>query len=233
MIRKLLYRIINRLLYSGKFGDVALKKALFQKLPKHSMNYVDIGAYDGTFFDMVCREINVNQAVLFEPQPELSQKLIDRFKDMPNVVISSHVLSDRPGPVVFNEQSMRATSSMLKIDETMLSEDLDISVHRTRKLEASTLDVFMSSNPIHIDLLKIDVQGAELHVLRGAENTIKKTDYIWIEISFKPLYEKSAVFYDVYTFLNERGFIMISILEGYKNSKGELLQADCLFKKTA
>ena len=56
----------------------------------------------------------------------------------------------------------------------------------------STLDEYALSKGIqHIDILKMDVQGSELNVLKGAENLLKsnKIDIIYSEVWFKAAYE--------------------------------------------
>jgi hypothetical protein len=65
---KLTYKILNRVLYSGKFGDVKLRRELIQLLPKKSINYCDIGGFDGSFYLFLQKELNIKQGVIFEPQ---------------------------------------------------------------------------------------------------------------------------------------------------------------------
>ena len=82
-----------------------------------------------------------------------------------------------------------------------------------------------------VDLLKLDVQGAELLVLRGAEKSLPRVRLVFVEVSFRPIYEGSAVFADVYAFLRGHGFRMLSMEEGFRGTDGELLQSDVLFSR--
>ena len=83
--------------------------------------------------------------------------------------------------------------------------------------------------PGNIDLMKIDVQGAELLALRGAEQALARTRFVFAEVSFAPLYEGSCVFGEVYDFLCSRGFRLLSIQEGFRGEDNELLQCDSMF----
>jgi FkbM family methyltransferase len=56
------------------------------------------------------------------------------------------------------------------------------------------------------DFLKLDVQGAELLVLKGAEDRLKDVLVIHTEVEFVPLYKDQALFADVDSFLRARGF---------------------------
>jgi Methyltransferase FkbM domain len=82
-----------------------------------------------------------------------------------------------------------------------------------------------------VDLLKLDVQGAECLALAGAAGILKNTRMLWIEVSFKPLYENSATFFDVYHTVEKAGFILADLKPGFRAPDGELLQADALFLK--
>jgi len=68
-------------------------------------------------------------------------------------------------------------------------------------------------------------------VLRGAETSLPSVRMVLSEVSFRPLYEGSAVFADVYDFLRERGFHMVSMEDAFRGTDGELLQADVLFSR--
>jgi hypothetical protein len=78
--------------------------------------------------------------------------------------------------------------------------------------------------------LKIDVQGYELNVLRGAEKTLIDVDIILIETSFYELYKNQPLFKDIYDFLSNRGFDYYGSFEQlYDLRDGRILQADSIF----
>jgi FkbM family methyltransferase len=76
----------------------------------------------------------------------------------------------------------------------------------TTMLETTTLDRWAESRPI--DILKVDVQGAELDVLRGGESTLATTRMLELEVEFQPLYVGQPLFGDVDSFLREHGFVL-------------------------
>jgi hypothetical protein len=83
----------------------------------------------------------------------------------------------------------------------------------------------------NVDLLKIDVQGAELMALRGAAQTLPRVRMICTEVSFTPLYEGSSIFSEIYDFLGDRGFRLLSLREGFRGKDSELLQGDAVFAR--
>ena len=80
------------------------------------------------------------------------------------------------------------------------------------------------------DLVKIDVQGFEDRVLRGGKETIRKASYCLMEMSFRPLYEGSPVFDDIYRQMREMGFRLIGIADILKGKSGAQLQVDGIFE---
>ena len=59
----------------------------------------------------------------------------------------------------------------------------------------------------HMDMLKIDVQGSELMVFRGAQRLLQEAVAVQTEVPFVPLYENQPVFGDVDNALRDHGFL--------------------------
>ena len=80
--------------------------------------------------------------------------------------------------------------------------------------------------------LKLDVQGSELSVLRGAERTLERVEVVETELSLVELYEGQALLPDVYAHLTQRGFGIWFLEPVFRDSSsGELLQLDGLFAR--
>ena len=93
-----------------------------------------------------------------------------------------------------------------------------------RKLDKLVTDVGLRNQ----GTLKIDVEGHEMEVLRGARRTLKKVTTVIVELSIRDLYEHSYKFVDVLRFLDRHGFRLYEIL----NSKGRPPAFyDCVFMR--
>jgi hypothetical protein len=125
------------------------------------------------------------------------------------------------------------SSSILPVrrDLPNVSAVLDLSIREKINCRVTTLDTIMIEARWdgNVDLLKVDVQGAELLALRGAELTLPLVSFIFTEVSFTPLYEGSCVLGEVYDFLSTHGFRLLSLRDGFRGEDGELLQSDALF----
>ena len=80
-------------------------------------------------------------------------------------------------------------------------------------------------------LLKIDVQGTELEVLRGGVGLLRRVDCILVECSFVPFYEGQTLADDVVVFLREHGFRLRGVFSLSMSGDGRCLQADLLFAR--
>jgi len=84
---------------------------------------------------------------------------------------------------------------------------------RTIKIKLSKLDNLLTSSIKRINLLKIDTEGYELFVLKGAENVLDKTDCIYYESWEKHYTKFNYKTQDVLAFLSGKGFKIFRIIE--------------------
>lgn len=85
------------------------------------------------------------------------------------------------------------------------------------KVQSTTIDAWAKENDTKsIDLIWIDLQGAELRAFAGMENTLKSVKMIHTEIAFKPVYIGQPLFRDINAFLRRRNFLFI----GFENVSG-------------
>jgi FkbM family methyltransferase len=79
-------------------------------------------------------------------------------------------------------------------------------------------------------LLKMDVQGFESEVLRGASMTLDETAVVYCEMALQPLYEGEKLFYELCADIVGHGFRCAGVFNGhYDGTTGEVLQCDAVF----
>jgi FkbM family methyltransferase len=192
---------------------------------------IDIGAHRGDFFNQVNKHYNIRKAVLIEPIPHLANYLKGNFKS-DEIHVYNNAVSDKDfESIEFQINEFEETSSILQF-KSDLKELANVNTRPAKReiLITRTLDsIFAEVHFKEIDLIKIDVQGVEHLVLNGAKTVLETTKYLWIELSFKPLYIGSSVFNDIYSLMEKFGFILLEISPGHRSPDGELLQADALF----
>jgi FkbM family methyltransferase len=196
-----------------------------------SINIIDIGSHKGSFLEEILTHYKISKAILIEPMPLLADYLNTKYKGSEYQVLQFAISNVDDDNIEFLINEFSETSSLLKI-KSDLKELEDIPTKQISKINIRTrrLDSVVSESGLSlIDLIKIDVQGAEHLVIEGGKSTLQKTKYVWCELSFKPLYEGSSVFQDIYDRLHAEGFRLLELSPGHRTSKRELLQVDALF----
>ncbi|MBO6575877.1 MAG: FkbM family methyltransferase [Rhodothermales bacterium] len=100
-----------------------------------------------------------------------------------------------------------------------------------RRLDAMWPELALPDGP---GLLKVDTQGTELDVLRGAEAKLDRLPLLELELSFVELYGGQPLFDEVHAWLVERGYRPVSFDVGIGQvvpETGEALQADVIYRR--
>lgn len=105
------------------------------------------------------------------------------------------------------------SSSILPL-ESHLQHYPHITVAEERSQKTTTLKNLIETNSIPIETLNfwnLDIQGAELAALKGAETYIQYADFIYVEVNVESLYQGCALLPEMDTFLSEKGFQRIGL----------------------
>jgi hypothetical protein len=92
-------------------------------------------------------------------------------------------------------------------------------------------EVYKNNELDYPDVIKMDVQGYELNVLRGARNVLAHARYLVIELSLCKFYKGQPPLWELWRFLDEEQYVMVD--HGYElrspPDPHELLQFDAVF----
>ncbi|WP_310396180.1 FkbM family methyltransferase [Hymenobacter sp.] len=138
-------------------------RRVLQRVLRPGASCVDVGCHKGEVLELMLRYAPQGQHYGFEPIPALFEHLTTTFADRPNCHFYQLGLSDAPGEASFNYVvSNPAYSGFVKRKYDRADEQDTLITVRKERLDA----VLPAGTPVA--LIKIDVEGAELEVLRGA-----------------------------------------------------------------
>jgi FkbM family methyltransferase len=124
-------------------------------------------------------------------------------------------LGDRAGEVNLYITQLANMSSFLEPDADVFGryrkKGADAYVVVTDKVPVERLDTLAEADGIHPDILKVDTQGSELLVLKGAEQSLASVLVAEIEVSFFRRYVGQPIFAEIEAWMNERGFELIEL----------------------
>ena len=192
----------------------------------------DIGANIGQYA-MLMRTMKFKGKIIsFEPLKDAFDKLKKHSSSDENWLVNNFALGTTEETRLINIAGNSYSSSFLELNDEHIISAPDSKYIGQLEIEVKRLDkVFYDFTDIgsHI-MVKIDTQGFEKNVLEGANGILNKIKVIQLEMSIVELYENEALFMEMISYLNDKGFELISLENGFSNPKtGELLQVDGIF----
>jgi FkbM family methyltransferase len=243
MLRDRLAPLIQSVLH--KYGyhlrkldkDVDLRDAFGEQvrlLKDSSVRVIfDVGAADGRtsiHYHEIFPEARIHA---FEPFGQHLKKLRLVAQKNPKIQVHEVAASNANGSATFYCTSGEYSNSLcVPNDNTGSQFDKHLKVKDVIQVTTRTIDSICQESGIDkIDILKMDIQGAELHALKGAEKLLqdKKVRLIYTEVSFMPIYSDGVLFYQLSDYLAKFGYELFNIYDIKHNQKGRLAWADAIF----
>ena len=181
---------------------------VIERVLKDNSNAIDIGCHKGQYLDLFLKHAPQGYHFAFEPIPHLAKILQTEF---PSVEVYNCALSNKPGEAAFyivpDAPALSGLNARTFIKSDSPRQEIVVSTER--------LDTIIPQE-VKIDLIKIDVEGAEGLVIEGAINTIKcNKPYIILEhgnLSSTVFGYSSS---DIYDLLVEQCGLSISLLKNW------------------
>jgi len=191
----------------------------------------DVGANRGQF-SLVCRRIRPKaRIVAFEPLPEPARIYRTLFSGDPMVRLHECALAPVRGEMTMHVSGRDDSSSLLPISHIQSKLFPGTRPIGTLRVATGPLPDFVNAPDFGVqNLLKIDVQGFELEVLKSAEALLSQFRWIYVECSFIPLYEGQALAQEVTAWLEARRFDLVGRFNLSLGRDRSPLQADLLFE---
>ena len=148
----------------------------------------------------------------FDADEAECERLRASHRDVPGVTFAAAALSDREGQARLHLTEEPASSSLFEPDAELIARRRGMETMREvarTTIATTTLEAWARTAGVGwIDGLKLDVQGAELAILRGAGALLDGVRVLDLEVEFNPIYRSQPLFADVDAFLRERGFAL-------------------------
>ena len=192
---------------------------------------LDVGANKGQFSRAATRAFPGARIIAFEPLEAVAAEWRRHLADVATAEIHVCALGAEDGTVAFHPHEYSLASSVLPVARGAGAEGgsgagelapVEVPVRR--------LDDLVTLDDLRAPLLaKLDVQGYELEVLRGAEATLRHVDALVVELAFERHYEGQPLFTEVLAHLAERGFALDVPIDVRRDESGTVVEMDGLF----
>ncbi|NVK51781.1 MAG: FkbM family methyltransferase [Flavobacteriaceae bacterium] len=193
---------------------------------------LDVGANKGQYAKLIRKIGFKGNIVSFEPLSE-AYKILEKssIKDK-KWEIHNFALGDKEETSIINVSENLFSSSLLDMTSSHVESAPTSNYKSTEKISVKTLNQVFNDvvDEKEVVFLKLDVQGFEENVLKGASNILSKIKGIQIEMSLLELYEGEMLYRDIINLLESYGFELFSLENGFQNKdSGRLLQVDGIF----
>jgi FkbM family methyltransferase len=164
---------------------------------------IDVGGNTGYWCASFLEFFPRSRVVAFEPMRREFEAYRQRFAGRENVTVHNVGLSDDAGKAQLHVSQCSAHSSLHRY--VVSQPGLQSNVQQTEQVNLATLDSHaLGGLPAARKFLKVDVQGHEMSVLRGAAQTLRNIDVVLVECSLLPEYAGvPPSFAEVAAFLRE------------------------------
>ena len=180
---------------------------LAKRLSKIGLCIFDVGANIGQSISQYRETFPDCSVTSFEPNPKAFSILSKDWASDPAITLNQIALTDFVGCTSFYATRISEVSSLLPPTDRMMELSSE-SKYDNKKIDvaAMTLDHYCQTTGINnIDILKVDVQGSELSVFRGATGMLQKEkiSLIYCEVIFAETYKNQSRFADTISYLNK------------------------------
>jgi FkbM family methyltransferase len=167
-------------------------------LKTHGINqpyFFDVGANQGKYSSTLLSLYPLARVFAFEPNPHTFGQLKELSQANPNLFTFNTAVGSTIGEMKLYYRTDNTSSVHATTYKEVLTEIHGYTDVQKLSVMVNTLDAFCYQNNIdHIDLLKIDTEGHEIQVLRGAENILKTGIVKCVQFEFNEMNIHSRVF---------------------------------------
>ena len=162
-----------------------------------------------------------------EPQPEVYARLLQRVTGRPGVFTANVACGEQAGEATMHILANNDGQSNSLLEPAQhLEEHPEYPLAGTMTVRVARLDDVLTAQglrPEQFSVLVLDVQGYELHVLRGAPNVLAAAQAVVAEVSTAEVYRSCARLGDIDQFMAAQGFIRTRLRLRKRYSYGDAL----------
>ena len=227
--------------FANKRFDSFTKNSLTTLMPDESISFLDVGAANGAPPRWSAIREFIDYCAV-EPDPRSSGEVLQKETESRyrSERLITKALWNESGEVSLNLCRKAMTSSIYEPNDDfakLFPDSNRFDIIKRIKLPCTTIDEVTRNSGLQFDAIKLDIQGAELNALIGAEKSLTSVLAIEVEVEFHALYRNQPLFDSVFNFLKSHGFDLIDLVALYRWSPreftglGQLTFADALFMR--
>ena len=196
---------------------------------------IDVGANKGQFHDLIRNDVGFQGKIhSFEPVSSYARELEKKSISDPAWKIHSYALGSEPGTAEINVTRSPGLNSFLAPRTDVVTDFWnDDSISGVERVMVRTLDEVLAEEGIDCSrqgvYLKLDTQGFDLEVIKGAGKSIGGIRGLQTEASIQPIYHGMPTYGETLQKLNELGFALSGMFPVTSDASLRLIELDFVF----
>lgn len=240
MFYKIIKNIINSFLsiFNLKLNKITLSNNFYYYIVRTLIHYkidlvLDVGANTGQFSEKIINFGYKKKIISFEPMLKAHRELSIKSKKFKNWEIYDRVgIGKKKGVKILNISKNSVSSSILEINKIHLKQEPNAKFISKEKINLISLDYLLKKKFFKKKriFLKIDTQGYEKEIIKGASKVLNNLHCIMLETSITPMYKGEESYTKIIKFMKKKGFYVWAIERGFSNKNtGRVNQLDIIF----
>jgi FkbM family methyltransferase len=183
----------------------------------------DVGAYQGDFAQCCLQTWAGTKVICFEALEHRVSQLKQLAAQTPSIQVFPVLLGEASKNDVVLHQAETASSVLIE----QIPQNFPVSLHSMRTVDEIVQEHFAGCSP---EFLKLDVQGYELAVLKGAEQSLPTIQAILAEVNLLDIHQHVPLLGEVISWLDDRDWVAYDICGLTRRPLDQALwQADFIF----
>lgn len=192
---------------------------------------LDVGAFTGTF-GLMLRELGYDgRIVSFEPATENFEALAREAAADSRWEARQVAVGSAPGTMALRLSGSAGSNSFLEPNAYARDElPRTFASRGVESVSVTTIDAVFDDavRDAQAVFLKIDTQGFDLEVIRGADASLAKLAALQVELALQPTYDAQPGYLELLDELAARGFAPALLHPTYRDSRGRIVECDCV-----
>ena len=159
---------------------------------------IDIGAHKGEFLENMLKIKKIKKFYAFEPQKDIFAELNKKFSENKKVILFNYAIDKEVSSKKLQINKLSMTSSLAEINEKSAYLKLKNFLTFSKKnfideyeIQTNTVDKVFEGINLNKTLLKIDVEGYEMNVIKGSLVKLKEIPFVLLENQFGNHYKNN------------------------------------------